>query len=282
MSAVRSEERLVRVCEVAWMKILATFSGDVDGWRHRIETFFLKHDTDHDGLIDIKEIDSMLQSLDIHMNPEELKAFLDDVDSNGNGVVSLEEFIDMAELRSHFMGGQVESSPPVRDSRAEKEHSRALAEESAKRAAHSRHAWEAIVAVARSANENWRETMTELFDQFDDDGKDATYCRLNLIVLIVFFFVCVNLVLEGSGAVDVSEMARGLRSLGLQMNPDQLQAFRDDLDIDQSGDVSVSEWIMAVKERMSAMRTLNFNDEIVDPIEAATNEAWENIISVKM
>lgn len=66
------------------------------------------------------------------------------------------------------------------------------------------------------------------------------------------------------------------------MNPDQLQAFRDDLDIDQSGDVSVSEWIMAVKERMSAMRTLNFNDEIVDPIEAATNEAWENIISVKM
>ena len=47
---------------------------------------------------------------------------------------------------------------------------------------------------------------------------------------------------DGSGNIDLGELAAGLTSLGIQLLQDQLVALRNEMDFDGDGQISLSEF----------------------------------------
>ncbi len=70
-------------------------------------------DKDGDGTIDSEELASVLQVLGMNPNKEELDILLDSVDADRNGVIDLEEFIDV--MRGHLHHGPSDGAPTADD-----------------------------------------------------------------------------------------------------------------------------------------------------------------------
>ena len=66
-------------------------------------------DKDGDGTIDSDELSSVLQVLGMSPNKEELEILLNSVDADHNGVIDLDEFIDV--MRSHLHHGTEDGAP---------------------------------------------------------------------------------------------------------------------------------------------------------------------------
>jgi Ca2+-binding EF-hand superfamily protein len=99
-------------------------------------------------------------------------------------------------------------------------------------------AWTAIMQVAATAN--WPSSIETLFATFDKDG---------------------------SGEIDISELSAGLKAmdpLGVDLSPAQAKAFRDDIDADFNGTISLQEFKTAVEFRK--------------PKKGAEVEVWHTIL----
>ena len=66
-------------------------------------------DKDGDGTIDSEELTSVMQVLGMNPTKEELEILLNSVDADHNGVIDLEEFIDV--MRSHLYHGTQDGAP---------------------------------------------------------------------------------------------------------------------------------------------------------------------------
>ena len=79
--------------DAAWGKILKIAQEDPKGWKERIKSMFMRFDADGSGDIDVEELGAGLSSLGVKLKSEELHAFASDIDDDGGGTISLDEFI---------------------------------------------------------------------------------------------------------------------------------------------------------------------------------------------
>ena len=70
-------------------------------------------DKDGDGTIDSEELTSVMQVLGMNPTKEELEILLNSVDADHNGVIDLEEFVDV--MRSHLYHGTQDGAPTADD-----------------------------------------------------------------------------------------------------------------------------------------------------------------------
>ncbi|MCB9759712.1 MAG: EF-hand domain-containing protein [Alphaproteobacteria bacterium] len=52
------------------------------------------YDRNKNGSIDIRELDGLMESLDVELTPDQLKVALMSLDADGSGVIEFEEFVD--------------------------------------------------------------------------------------------------------------------------------------------------------------------------------------------
>jgi len=60
---------------------------------------FSLFDKNGDGTISIKEFATVVRSLGLNPNEEELKVMVEEIDSNKNGIIEFNEFVDFMELK---------------------------------------------------------------------------------------------------------------------------------------------------------------------------------------
>jgi Ca2+-binding EF-hand superfamily protein len=96
--------------------------------------------------------------------------------------------------------------------------------------------WAVILEVA--SKDDWTSSIERLFRTFDMDM---------------------------SGQLDIDELGRGLEKIGIPMTLGQLNLFKDDLDTDFNGSISLREFVSAVEMRK--------------PRKGADVEAWRKILS---
>ena len=70
-------------------------------------------DKDGDGTIDLEELTNVLQVLGMNPTKEEMEILLNSVDTDHNGVIDLDEFIDV--MRSHLYHGTEDGAPSADD-----------------------------------------------------------------------------------------------------------------------------------------------------------------------
>lgn len=70
-------------------------------------------DKDGDGTIDSDELANVLQVLGMSPTKEELEILLDSVDADRNGVIDLEEFVDV--MRGHLHSGPQDPDAELRE-----------------------------------------------------------------------------------------------------------------------------------------------------------------------
>lgn len=67
---------------------------------------------------------------------------------------------------------------------------------------------------------------------------------------------------DGNSELDIDELSKALLHLGLKMNPLQMNAFRDDLDHNGDGRISLKEFSIAVEARKPKAATANRSSSI--------------------
>lgn len=70
-------------------------------------------DKDGDGTIDSEELESVLQVLGLNPTKEELGILLDSVDTDGNGVIDFDEFVDV--MKGYLHNGPDDGAPTADD-----------------------------------------------------------------------------------------------------------------------------------------------------------------------
>lgn len=70
-------------------------------------------DKDGDGTIDSEELTSVMQVLGMNPTKEELEILLNSVDADRNGVIDLDEFVDV--MRGHLHNGTGDGAPTADD-----------------------------------------------------------------------------------------------------------------------------------------------------------------------
>lgn len=209
---------------------------------------FLQLDGDKDGEVDILELASGLKALHVTLTQAQLLAFRNDVDTDGNGGISLDEFLMAVKVHSKLQAASDARDPAYAQTEA---------------------VWAAVLAGAGSNPARWTEQVEAMFAAFDADG---------------------------SGAIDTSELASGLASLGVRLDSTQVAAFRADVDTDCDGQISLAEFLMAVRQRARLQDpTANgkgsnssggvpmadtFDHLELDAYNKASNEAFAKIIAV--
>lgn len=74
---------------------------------------FRMFDKDGDGTIDSEELTSVMQVLGMNPTAEELEILLNSVDADRNGVIDLDEFVDV--MRGHLHHGPSDGAPTPED-----------------------------------------------------------------------------------------------------------------------------------------------------------------------
>lgn len=112
-------------------------------------------------------------------------------------------------------------------------------------------AWKAILEVAGAGNSSlWSRSLPSLFRLFDKDG---------------------------SGNIDVAELASGLKSLGVKLTPDQVMALRDDLDCNHDGTISKNEFEESISRKLEAF-AINF---VNDAFQITEEAVFANVDPIK-
>jgi len=231
--AIRSAKQ--RWADEAWAAVVAAAADDPATWEASIADLFGVLDTDASGSIDPRELLHGLDGLGVKLLPQQLTAFRESLDLNKNGRVALDEFTYAVRMRmglAHTVVGDPAADaraarvvPADPKARASVKNSSATASAKAARKQASAgvdSAWAAILAKVSDDPAGWQRSVDRLFMDFD---------------------------LDGSGEIDVSELAAAVRGMGVALTADQLVAFRDDLDANFDGKVSRLEFAAALECR---------------------------------
>jgi Ca2+-binding EF-hand superfamily protein len=208
----------------AWKLLLEKVDSDPSGWSTSVKSLFRSMDTDASGKVDVEELGSCLKKVGVRLNGDQVLSFLNDIDANGDGRVSLQEFMDAVEVRKPRSGKGAASSKEG--------------------------AWRSILRAVEK-DESWERSVSTLFKAFDKDG---------------------------SGSIDVAELASGLVSLGVSLSPDQVMAIREDLDSNGDGTISKAEFEAAVKSKSKS--TPSKRESFSSSKSDVVDKAWGAIMAV--
>lgn len=172
--------------EGAWQAIISVVVQDTD-WSRSLPALFRAFDRDGSGAIDCAELASGLVSLGVKLQPDQVMALRDILDTNKDGIISMSEFSDAVKKKLAVTESPNISLEP---------------------------AWTAIVKFALINPEKWRSSSEKLFLKFDIDS---------------------------SGMINIENLCKGIRSLGVKLTAPQLDALMQDLDKDFSGSISLDE-----------------------------------------
>ena len=207
----------------AWRLLLEKVDSDPTGWSTSVKSLFRSMDTDASGKVEVEELGSCLKKLGVRLNEDQVLSFLSDIDANGDGRVSLQEFMDAVEIRKPRSGKGAGSSKEG--------------------------AWRSILRAVEK-DESWERSVATLFKAFDKDG---------------------------SGSIDVAELASGLVSLGVSLSPDQVMAIREDLDSNGDGTISKGEFEAAIKSKSKGTPTKRVSSSSGSGV---VDKAWGAIMAV--
>ena len=198
---------------------------------------FLQHDENYSGSIAPGQLFSAIEtSLGVIIPEMYRKAFCADI-SDESGLVTKRAMLGVMHQRQRLRGRAL--------ARNAEEHNTFQNDQLRKLAVYSAELWAKVLEVARSDAMGWRKGITSLFKSLDTDE---------------------------SGSVDILEFAKGLRLLGIKMSPAQVVVFRDDIDADGDGSISLDEFTSAVRIRLKAASASN------TPNDMAVRAAWGKIL----
>jgi Ca2+-binding EF-hand superfamily protein len=207
----------------AWRLLLEKVDSDPSGWSASVKGLFRSMDTDASGKVDVEELGRCLKKVGVRLNEDQVLSFHEDIDENGDGRVSIQEFMDAVEKRKPRSGKGAGSSKEG--------------------------AWRSILQAVEK-DESWERSLATLFKAFDKDG---------------------------SGSIDVAELASGLVSLGVSLSPDQVMAIREDLDSNGDGTISKSEFEAAVKSKSKSSPPKRLSSSSGSGL---LDKAWGAIVAV--
>tara|TARA_B100000035_G_C20822037_1_gene474688 strand:- start:227 stop:661 length:435 start_codon:yes stop_codon:yes gene_type:complete len=76
---------------------------------------FSLFDKDGDGVVDVKEIKSVMKSLNLNYTQQNIKDMIDDIDVNGDGFIDFDEFITMICKKSSTSDNELKEAFKVFD-----------------------------------------------------------------------------------------------------------------------------------------------------------------------
>ena len=212
-----SKDPSIRVAEEMWVKVLSELNRSPLGWSQAAQNMFANFDSDEDLSLTVDELSRGLKRLfGLQVSRGQAQLFSKSCDTDGDGEVSQSEFLSTVRIRQVFAGVTTGGVTAVESTTPEDLAKYALVTESA---------WAKVLEKARKSPESWKRNTEILFDFFDADQ---------------------------SGAIDVAELAKGLKFLGAKLTQTQAVAFRDDLDVDGDGEVSLEEFLVALRIRQTA------------------------------
>ena len=86
------------VAKAVWVKLFKDMDKDVMGWTKQIEMIFTSFDKAGTGEIPVEKFVKSLTIIGVDMDAAELRAFVEHIDQDGNGTISLGEFNHAANL----------------------------------------------------------------------------------------------------------------------------------------------------------------------------------------
>jgi calmodulin len=156
--------------DAAWTAVLKGAEKNPGAWAERVGNMFSKFDADGSGTIDIKELGSGLASLGVVLDSSQLRAFREDIDFDGDGEISLPEFL-MAVRQHERLKEQAKSSGKNAPGSgiAMIDTFDDLELDAFNRA--SNEAFAKIIAIASSDPKGWKKSVAKVFATFDRDGS---------------------------------------------------------------------------------------------------------------
>ena len=231
--AVGSDDPLAVATESAWTKLIAIIDNDPSDWKHRVQRMFEAVDNSGTGAIDMMDLNTGLVAMDLLLSTEELRGFAEDVDEDGSGKISFDQFVCAIQQRRRMAnplerndaGGktrlerkdeeverdapaivdQEEPSPAVlEDNRAKQGASKILEQASSaeENALAVESAWKLILDVVGSDDRGWETAASSCFSRLD---------------------------LQRAGSIDMKELGEGLVKLGINLSSSQLLALMRDI-----------------------------------------------------
>ena len=182
-------------------------------------------------------------SIGVNMSREEMEGFCADVDADGGGTISLNELKMAMQQRIRLAKSKVGMNFATNTAQGG-----AYFDDSEKEMT-SQLAWSKILKVAQGDPRAWKGKVESLFDKFGTNG-DAE--------------------------IGVLELGRALMTLGIHLTPDQLNAFKADVDMEGDGEISATEFLLSVRVRLLA--TANAGSKL--PAVIATESAWSKILEL--
>jgi Ca2+-binding EF-hand superfamily protein len=253
------KDPVLMLAETAWGKILRFAEENPEHWKENIEKMF-----DRTG--DLNELKDLFERIGVDLPPKQWDAFVRDVDLNDDKSCSLPEFEMAFQQRSLLLNKKNAAKETKKSERGaapkNKEmptsiHGFKLAQQSEAIGA-ADIAWEKILNGVASNPIGLERALAASFAAFD---------------------------VEGSGALDIIQLASGLRSLGgVILNRDQIRALKVDFDADGDGSITDIEFKIAVRQRLRvrevamACSPANGKKDLQDLQEA--ENAWAVIIGV--
>jgi len=199
----------------AWDAILAAVDGN-DKFDASVQRLFTRFDADGSGEISVKELAKGLKGLGVDLNEAEVSAWMAEVDSDFSGAISLREFKAAIDLHRPHKGSEVA-------------------------------AWVAVLAKIDANPAEWERSISRAFRAMDTDGSgevNTTPSEHSLRCFQIHNPTCTILT-----QVDVDELQKGLRKLGVVMTDAQVAAFKDEIDTDKDGRLTLAEFTAAVEAR---------------------------------
>lgn len=239
--------------ESAWAIMLNGFELDANKWQKSMETLFLSFDKNGNGDIDIAELGAGMKIYNIQMSPMQLNAFREGLDKEDNGKVSFSEFMDAAESAALRQTKRVDPVKVRQEANERVKHHNSIKEESVKA--------QSLVEIAlkKEAEAN---TMTPKDQSEADDAAEARGKAWNTLLKdmdsdpvkwqpkLEKMFRSFK---DGADEVDIHELGAGLKKCGIHMSPMQLNAFRESIDEDDDGFVSLNEFMTAARWEMKKL-----------------------------
>jgi Ca2+-binding EF-hand superfamily protein len=234
------------VVDAAWEVLLGEVEKAGSSWARSVGLMFSVLDRDKSGSIDVGELSSGLRKFGVDLSTEEVGTLRAELDLNGDGKITMEEFNACVESRrKNKRGGSKQSSlSRGRPSESARNDAKRVAEDVS-----SSLMWEALMGELDRDESGFMASVGRLFEDLDRDG---------------------------SGSVDVREMAAGLLRVGIKASEAAVASFCRELDTDFDGGVSLSELMTAIKVRRPSQAVLiEAWRKLLGRVEESSSGEWE-------
>lgn len=248
----------------------------------QLTELFTKIDTDGSGAFNVQEFRAGMLSIGLTFTDEVIDVLMDTMDKDGDGDVTVSEFITRVDKFAHEMNESASCVLAALVNYMDANGATVAKVFDTNDGDQSGHLnitefHETLLAIGiRHSEDTAREVMKEL--DMDDDG-DISLAELTArlttfrrkrrayatkVLARVFDYIdkthasltriFARVDSDGTGDLDIVEFQETLRRMGQQLTPDQASAVMSELDIDHSGKIAVSEFLDKLKQAESQRR----------------------------